>query len=150
MELQYEFTYHAMLNAPVDVGAGPFGVRQVFDVTGGQVEGERIKGRVLGGGGDWMLLGPDGFGRLDVRGQFETADGAHIYAQYFGVLELNAAVQEATSQGGETDFGEQYFRIAPRLETGDPRYTWVNQTLFVAEGRVYPGPGVEYRVYRVT
>jgi hypothetical protein len=37
-----------------------------------------------------------------------------------------------------------------RLETGDERYAWVNQTLFVADGRVHPGPVVEYRVHRVT
>jgi hypothetical protein len=38
----------------------------------------------------------------------------------------------------------------PRLETGDPRYEWVNQTVFVAEGRLHRGPVVEYRVFRVT
>jgi len=115
------------------------------------LEGERLEGRVLGGGGEWFLVGPDGFGRIDVRIQFETVDGAHIYVQYVGLLELNEAVQAfITGQREETEFGDQYFRIAPRLETGDPRYAWVNQTLFVAEGRGYPGYGVEYRVYRVT
>jgi hypothetical protein len=151
MDLAYEFTYQAQLNAPVDVGTGPLGDRQVFEVTGGRLEGERLEGRVLGGGGEWFLVGPDGFGRIDVRIQFETVDGAHIYVQYVGLLELNEAVQAfITGQREETEFGDQYFRIAPRLETGDPRYAWVNQTLFVAEGRGYPGYGVEYRVYRVT
>jgi hypothetical protein len=150
MDLVYEFGYNAMLNPPVDVGAGPLGVRQVFEVTGGQVEGERIKGRVLGGGGEWLLLGADGFGRIDVRIQFETTDGAHIYVQYLGLLEANEVVHEfMTGQRQETDYGDQYFRTAPRLETGDPRYGWVNQSLFVAEGRAFPGYGVEYRVYRV-
>ena len=74
-----------------------------------------------------------------MRIQLETDDGAHIYAQYFGLLELNEAVEAfITGQRDETEFGDQYFRIAPRLETGDPRYAWVNQTLFVAEGRGYP------------
>ena len=48
-----------------------------------------------------------------------------------------------------TDYADQYFRSAPRLETGDPRYAWVNRTLFVAEGRMPGVRGVEYRVYRV-
>jgi hypothetical protein len=39
--------------------------------------------------------------------------------------------------------------LHPRLETGDQRYKWVNQTQFLGQGRLVPGPTVEYRVYRV-
>ena len=49
-----------------------------------------------------------------------------------------------------SDWDEHYFRTCLRLETGDPRYVWVNQTVFVAEGRLHPGPVVEYRVFRIT
>ena len=34
-------------------------------------------------------------------------------------------------------------------ETGDERYTWVNESQFLGQGRLVPGPTVEYRVYRV-
>ncbi|MDT5274888.1 MAG: hypothetical protein QOE48_995 [Mycobacterium sp.] len=53
--------------------------------------------------------------------------------------------------GGDTptNFGEQYFFIDPRMETGDKRYLWVNQTIFIAQGRVLPGPRVGYRVSRL-
>jgi hypothetical protein len=151
MDLVYEFTYQAQLKPPAGVGPGPFGDRQVFEVIEGRFEGERLNGRILSGGGEWFLVGADGFGRIDVRIQLETDDGAFIYAQYFGLLELNDAVQGFISgRQEETEFGDQYFRIAPRLECGDPRYGWVNQTVFVAEGRGFPGYGVEYRVFRVT
>jgi hypothetical protein len=148
--LEFEFQMHGMLKPPVEIGAGPYGTRRYFEVTEGKVTGERISGRVLSGGGDWILIGPDGWGRLDVRGQIATEDGAFIFASYFGILERNDAVQQAVQTGAETAYGDQYFRIAPRLQTGDPRYAWVNQTLFVGEGRIYPGRGVEYRVCRVT
>ena len=36
-----------------------------------------------------------------------------------------------------------------RMETGDERYFWVNQTMFIGEGKFAPGPRVEYRVYRL-
>ena len=78
-----------------------------------------------------------------------TDDGASIYARYNGLLELNEKVAEAVANGSSTDFGDQYFRTAPRLETGDARYAWLNQSLFVGEGRLQPG-AVEYRVNRVT
>ncbi|KIU16031.1 DUF3237 family protein, partial [Mycolicibacterium llatzerense] len=38
----------------------------------------------------------------------------------------------------------------PRLECGDPKYAWVNQTIFVGQGRIQPGPVVEFQVFRVT
>lgn len=150
MQLVHEFDYHAMLKPPVQIG-GPMGTQMFFEVTGeGRIDGERLKGRVLTGGGDWLRLAPDGLGRLDVRAQFETDDGAVVYVQYDGILEMNDAVQQAMASASGTEFADQYFRTQPRFQTGDERYAWLNQSVFVAEGRVYPGFGVEYRVYRVT
>ena len=149
MHLEYELTYSATLKDPVAIGAGPYGMRLVYEITGGTVAGKRLKGKVLTGGADWVLVGPDGWGRLDVRVQFLTDDGAAIYAVYYGVLEMNENVQRAISGGSSTDYGDQYFRTSPRFETGDPRYSWLHHTLFVAEGRVVPH-AVEYKVYRVT
>jgi hypothetical protein len=51
---------------------------------------------------------------------------------------------------GKMGTGGADWILAPRLETGDERYAWVNQTVFIADGRVHPGPTVEYRVHRVT
>jgi hypothetical protein len=150
MELVHEMTYHALLRAPLPVGDGPFGNRMYFEVIEGKLDGPRIRGRFVGGGGDWLLVAPDGFGRLDVRAQLETDDGAFVYLHYGGVVEMNEAVQAAMASASSTEFADQYFRTAPRFETGDPRYGWLNQTMFLAEGRLYPGFGVEYRVYRIT
>ena len=148
MNFEFEFMLAATLKPPVEIGAGPFGVRRYYEVNGGTVEGKRLKGKALTGGGDWLLVGADGFARLDVRAQFVTEDGASIYASYPGLLELNQKVGQAIASGGSTDYGDQYFRTMPRFETGDPRYAWLNQNLFVAEGRVGAGM-VEYKVYRV-
>jgi Protein of unknown function (DUF3237) len=150
MELVHEFTFTAEVNAPVAVGEGPFGNRMIFEVTGGTVTGERISGRVGSGGGDWLLVGSDGFNRLDIRFTVETDDGAFLYAQCPGVMEFNDAAGAAVNGERASEYEEHYVRIAPRLETGDERYAWVNQTLFVGDGRILPGPVVEYRVHRVT
>ncbi|HEX5608632.1 MAG TPA: DUF3237 domain-containing protein [Solirubrobacterales bacterium] len=149
MELQHEFTFNAHLAPAVPVGEGPFGNRRIREVIGGEVTGERISGKVGTGGADWVLVGPDGWGRLDVRLTILTDDGASIYVQYFGVVEYNDAVHAANAGERSTDYSDQYFRTAPRLETGDERYAWVNRTLFVGEGRLHPGPVVEYRVHRL-
>jgi hypothetical protein len=148
MNLDYEFSYLATLEPPVDIGAGPFGTRGFYKVTGGTAQGARFNGRVMAAGGDWVLTGPDGYARLDVRAQFLTDDGAVVYVSYTGLIELNQTLTEATAAGLGTDYADQYFRTTPRFETGDARYAWLNQSLFVAEGRMRPG-GVEYQVYRV-
>lgn len=148
--LEYEFTYRAQLKPPVAIGPGPYGTRMFFEIAGGTVEGERIKGTIGTGGGDWALVDEKGIAHLDVRGQFLTGDGAVIFIAYYGVLEMNEKVQQVMGGAGDGDFGDSYFRTAPRLETGDERYKWVNDLVFVSEGRALSGPAVEYRTYRVT
>lgn len=151
MELELEFTFEATMATPtLAAGHGPYGLRAIASVGGGWVKGDRISGTLVGAGADWVLFGPDGFGRLDVRAQIQTDDGAVLYMTYLGLLEMNEKVRAALAghrQG--TDFADQYFRTTPRLETGDPRYAWVNQTIFVGRGRMAPG-SVVYEVYRVT
>jgi hypothetical protein len=134
MQLEHVFDYEVALKPPVPIGAGPYGLRMFYEVAGGEVRGPKLSGKALSGGGDWVLIGEDGFARLDVRGQIETEDGATVYVTYRGVMELDG----------------DYFRIAPQFETGDERYRWLTQSVFVARGRTQPGPGVAYEVFRVT
>ncbi len=147
MDLVQELTFNAKLKPPLAIGAGPIGTRMYYEIASGEVTGERLRGRVVGGG-EWALIGPDGFLRVDVRAQVETHDGAFLYVQYVGLLELNDAVQGALTSGAGTDYGDQYFYTNPRFETGDARYAWVNKTFFIGEGHILPGAGVEYRVWR--
>ena len=147
MQLVQEFTLTAMLKPPLPIGPGPIGTRMYYEVAGGDIIGDRLRGKLLGGG-EWALIGPDGFLRIDVRLQVETHDGAYLYIQYTGLLELNAAVQNAIASGAGTAYGDQYFFTNPRIETGDERYAWVNTTFFIGEGHSIPGFGVQYRVWR--
>jgi hypothetical protein len=147
-KLEHILTFRADLRDPVDVGAGPIGARQIFDVSGGSFEGPRLKGSVLPSGADWILMGSDGVGRLDVRATLQTHDGANIYVQYFGVVHLNEKVMAALASGQETEFGDTYFFTAPRFETGDERYAWLNGIVTVGQGRMLPN-AVEYRAFEV-
>lgn len=147
-KLEHLVTYQASLKPPVDVGGGPYGLRRIFDVTGGSFEGPRMRGKLLPSGGDWILIGPDGYGRLDVRATFETHDGALVYLTYYGVIEMNDKIVAALGKGVAASYGDSYFMTSPRFETGDARYAWLNRVVAVAEGRVIPS-AVEYRVYQV-
>jgi len=146
MRLEPLMTYHADLCTPVTVGTGPYGNRLIVEVSGGAFEGPRLRGKLLTGGGDWLLIDADGVGHLDVRASFETHDGALIYVQYYGRLEITDPVMAALGGRGETRFGDQYFFSQPRFETGDSRYRWLNRVIAVGQGRVLPNR-VEYQVF---
>lgn len=146
-KLEYLMTYHADLKEPAPVGKGSFGTRAIYDITGGHFEGPRMKGKILPSGADWILIGDDGFGRLDVRATFETDDGALIYMQYLGILDLQAAAG-GSDELIESQFGDFFFMTQPRLETGDERYQWVNQLVVIGQGRTLKN-AVEYRLYSV-
>ena len=143
LEFLMEFTATLQLDGSASVGAGPFGDRLIVSVTGGSFEGPRLRGKVLPAGGDWLLTDAAGVRRLDVRATFETDDGAFIYIQYLGVQQEDPTRPRPTR---ETEYGEMYFMTAPRFETGDERYAWLNTLVCVAEGKRMSN-AVAYRVY---
>ena len=57
-------------NPPEVIGETPEGIRVNFYVTGGEITGTRLNGKVLPVGGDWLTLRRDGVGILDVRGNY--------------------------------------------------------------------------------
>lgn len=148
MKLEFLMEYTATLRQPFEeVGPGPWGTRRIVSVTGGTFEGPRLKGKLLPTGGDWLLTDADGVSRLDVRITLETDDGALIYVQYFGVIREDPT-RPPRPAGEPAEYGDRYFMTAPRFETGDERYKWLNSLVTVAEGKTAPG-GVSYRVYAV-
>jgi hypothetical protein len=148
MKLEFLVEFNADLQQPTrNTGDSPFGTRGLAVVTGGGFEGQRLKGKIWGSGGDWWLQGSDGVLRLDVRATFETDDGALIYVQYYGIVRQEAG-RPIAKPGEPSDYGDAYFMTSPRFETGDERYTWLNGLVCVAEGK-RTAKGVAYRVYAV-
>ncbi len=147
MDMVHEFTFHVGLGEVFPIGSGPFGHRSVGTVVDGWAKGDRITGRVVGPGADWVLVGADGYAEIDVRAQIRTDDGANLFLHYQGSLEMNEAVASALRSEAVTNYGDQYWYTHVRLESGASQYQWVNRTLFVGQGRVV-ADGVDYAVYR--
>jgi maleate isomerase len=91
MELTHGFTLRARLEPAVAFGAGLLGERVFLHAVEGTVEGERLRGTLLPGGGDRRVAHPSGWGVLDVRAQFRTHDGALVSIHYPGLVEMDAA-----------------------------------------------------------
>ncbi len=123
MKLEHLMDFKARLYAPVvNVGNTPSGTRLIYSAADGTFEGPRLKGRVLPGGGDWPLADADGAMRLDIRVTLETDDGAFIYMQSQGIWRQDPS-------------GGMYIKSSPRFETGDERYQWLNDYVYVAEAK---------------
>ena len=129
-----------------EIGDGPFGIRRTYIVGAGTFEGERLRGEILPGGGDWMTIGKDGLANLDVRKTLRTHEGALIRRSYQGLYRCDEALAAKIERGEDAEFGETLFQVLARFETGDERYDWLNSTLAVGEGRE-TSSGVEYRLF---
>ena len=137
MELVPLCTFEASLGGMHMVGNGPAGARTIAEVTGGTMTGERLSGSVKGNAAaDWMLTDANGVATLDVRVVVETDDGAVIYITYGGRAEW--------SEGP----GTKPIYIAPRFETSDERYAWLNSVQAVGKGQLGRGT-VTYEIAEV-
>ena len=130
-------TVRAVTRPPIVVGEGPAGRRSIIEVASVRLEGERLRAGSEGGAAaDWVLMGPGAVATVDVRFAVETDDGATIFVQYGG--RIDASVPR-----------EQWeIRVAPRFETSDERYTWLNTVQAVGKGHITP-EGVTYEWFEV-
>ena len=130
------------------IGATPAGNRRIGLVAGGKFEGPRLRGKVLPGGADWIIVRPDGVTTLDVRLVLETDDGAAIGMTYRGLRHGPAEVMDKVNRGETVDPSTYYFRTAVAFETAATKYAWLNSAIFVGTGyRTSSGP--VYDVFEV-
>ena len=118
----------------VEMGEGRGGKRRIIPIIGGEVTGDKINGKVMNIGADWQTIYPDGLAELDTRYAIETDDGAVIEIINFGYRHGPPEVIEAIARGEDVPLDQYYMRTHARMETGDPRYSWVNKMLFVGTG----------------
>jgi hypothetical protein len=146
--LEFLYTLVAELAPPIPIGDIPHGQRLVIPVTGGTFEGPRLRGKVLPGGGDWLLIRADGVAELDVRGTLATDDGAFIYTHYRGYATEVPTILPRWAAGEAVPREAYYFATTPYFETGAAQYAWLQRVITVGTGELIPG-GVRYEVFAV-
>lgn len=121
----------------IPIGVGPAGDRMIGEVSGFEMSGERLNAHLKGvAAADWALVAPDGTASVDVRLAVETDDGALIYITYQGRFDLSVGWDKAV------------IYVAPRFETSDNRYKWLNPLQAVGKGW-FAEPGVHYDWYEL-
>lgn len=134
LELVPLCTVDVTLREPIVVGDGPAGTRVIGEVESATARGERLSGELLGqAAADWLVINGT-VGIVDVRAAFRTDDGAAIFSQYRGRMDLAA--------------GTGLVYVAPTFETGDERYAWLNSIQAVGRGQL-DGLHLVYEWYEV-
>jgi hypothetical protein len=131
LSTRYVFTITAHIGAVTSAGAIGHGVRRIIPITGGDVRGEAVNGKVCAFGADFQIIRPSEMIELEARYAFETDDGAVVYVENKGIRFGPVALLQRLNRGESVDPGLIYFRTVPRFETGAAKYRWLMESLFV-------------------
>jgi Protein of unknown function (DUF3237) len=105
---------------PIVLADTPAGTRLIADLTDGVIHGRGLTARIRGTATDWFVIGPNGIGTLDWRGEVVTDEGEVIYLHGTGRMDRR----------GETIYGSCLF------ETGTDRLRWLNKLQAVYRGEI--------------
>ena len=145
-ELLFEMS--ANVAEPHDIGITPAGTRRIIPVTGGTFQGPKLKGAVLPGGGDWLLIRPDGVRQLDVRATLRTDDGHLIYVSYWGLFDVAPEVFQRLVRGEAVAASEYLLSDYASLRDRLRKYGWLNRLVTVGIGTRTPA-GLSYTVFAI-
>ncbi len=147
-ELLFEMRLYGDRATALQVGATPRGTLRIDSIQGGSFEGPKLKGVVLPGGADWLLIRSDGVWEPNVRLPLRTDDGALISMTYRGIRDIAPEVFQRLLSGEAVEPSEYYLRTTPVFETASEKYGWLNRIVAVGIGTPEL-TGVRYTVYVV-
>lgn len=145
---EHLFDMHVDLE-PAQPIATSLGARMTFITRGGVIDGPKLCGEILPGGGDWLLVGSDGVGRVDVRLTIRTRDEALIHYEARGIIKIPADGIQRLAAGEVLPFEDTYVRTTPKFETADERYAWLSEVVAVGYNVLSPNH-IDYRIYKVS
>jgi hypothetical protein len=131
LQTRYVFTITARIGGVTSAGDIGTGVRRIIPITGGEVKGERVNGRVCAFGADFQIIRPNELIELEAKYAFETDDGAVIYVENKGIRFGPVDLLQKLKRGEPVDPDLIYFRTVPKFETGAAKYRWLMESLFV-------------------
>ena len=128
---KYVFTITANIGSVISAGDIGHGVRRIIPITGGEVRGDAVNGKVCAFGADFQIVRPNELIELEAKYAFETDDGAVVYVENTGIRFGPVDLLQKLKRGEPVDPELIYFRTVPKFETGSEKYRWLMQNLFV-------------------
>ena len=131
LQTRYVFTITVRIGEVTSAGDTGTGVRRIIPITGGEVKGEGISGKVLSFGADFQIIRPNELIELEAKYAFETDDGAVVYVENKGIRFGPVELLQKLKRGEPVDPKLIYFRTVPKFETGAENYRWLMEHIFV-------------------
>ena len=131
LQTRYVFTITARIGSVTSAGDIGTGVRRIIPITGGEVRGEGINGKVCPFGADFQIIRPNELIELEAKYAIETDDGAVIYVENKGIRFGPVDLVKRLNRGEGVDPKLIYFRTVPKFETGAEKYRWLMESLFI-------------------
>jgi hypothetical protein len=132
LQTKYVFTIAARIADVTTAGDIGHGVRRIIPITGGEVRGDDVNGKVLPFGADFQIIRQSELIELEARYAFETDDGAVVYVENRGIRFGPVDLLLKLKRGEPVDPKLIYFRTVPKFETGAAKYRWLMEHIFVA------------------
>jgi len=155
INLSPAFTLKLPITKVQPVGETPTGNRAYIAVSAGgtlTLPDGSVPATFLAGG-DYAILGADGYGKLDVHLHAKTHDTNELlYITYSGHLEANAktnGILGFTPGAQSTTFDDQKIFITLNVETQAAKFAWMNRTIFVGRGRFEVVGDARFVIYEV-
>ena len=131
LHTRFAFAITARIGEVTIAGDVGHGVRRIIPITGGEVKGERVNGKVLPFGADFQIIRPNELIDLEAKYALETDDGAVIYVENRGIRFGPVDLLQKLKRGEPVDPKLIYFRTVPKFETGAEKYRWLMENLFI-------------------
>ena len=138
LETKYVFTITANIGPVTSAGEIGSGIRRIIPITGGEVKGEGINGKVCPFGADFQIIRPNELIELEAKYAFETDDGAVVYVENKGLRFGPIDLLQKLKRGEPVDPTLIYFRTVPKFETGAAKYRWLMENLFIGSAARHP------------
>ncbi|MFF5081818.1 DUF3237 domain-containing protein [Actinoplanes sp. NPDC000266] len=132
LDPQLSFAFEARVDVAetLDIGDGA----AFTPITGGTVDGPRLTGTVLAGGGDWSTTrGP--VTALDAHYLLRADDGTVIDIRNRGFWRASPEVDARVEAGEDLPETEYYYRTSPVFRTDAEQHRWLAESVFVGMAR---------------
>lgn len=123
---EFAFTILATIEGALTVGDTAMGQIRAIPITGGEVVGEGIAGRVIPGGADWQRTRSDGVTELEATYALELSDKTLIKVVNRGIIVPAVAG------------GESYFRTAIEFVAPNGKWQWLSEAIFLCTAGLVP------------